>query len=210
MRSRKVLIYAAAAVVAILIGLGIGYWTLGRSRALTASTLLLHPPKPLAAFSLVSDRQTPFVITSLRGHWSLLYFGYTHCPDVCPTTLADLSKMTTLLTDLPPARQPQVYFISVDPKRDTPALLAKYVRYFNVNFIGVTGGVDQLQLLAKPLGVGFSYVPSNQSGNYTVDHTAVVFLINPQGLEQAIFTPPMIPARMAADYRTILDQYGDR
>lgn len=208
MHTRKPLLYIAAAAVAIIIGLGIGYWTFRRPPTLNASTLLLHPPKSLPAFSLVTDRQSPFTVNSLRGRWSLLYFGYTHCPDVCPTTLADLSKMQALLTDLPPAGQPQVYFISVDPKRDAPVLLARYVSYFNANFIGVTGAVEQLQLLAKPLGVAFSYEPQNQSGNYSVDHSAVVFLINPQGQEQAIFTPPMLPARMASDYRTILNQYG--
>ena len=209
MRAGKPLLYIAAAVVAIIIGLGIGYWTYRRPATLNVSTLLLHPPKPLPAFSLMTDRQSPFTVSSLNGRWSLLYFGYTHCPDVCPTTLADLSKMQALLTDLPPASQPQMYFISVDPKRDTLALLARYMRYFNANFIGVTGAVEQLQLLTKPLGVAFSYDPPDQSGNYSVDHSAVVFLINPQGQEQAIFTPPMIPTRMAADYRTILDQFGD-
>lgn len=209
MRAGKPLLYIAAAVVAIIIGLGIGYWTFRRPLTLNATTLLLYPAKPLPAFSLVTDKQSPFTVTSLSDHWSLLYFGYTHCPDVCPTTLADLNKMQALLADLPPARQPRVYFISVDPKRDTPALLARYVRYFNADFIGVTGAVEQLQLLAKPLGVAFSYEPQDQSGNYGVDHSAVVFLINPLGQEQAIFTPPMIPTRMAADYHTILDQYGE-
>jgi protein SCO1/2 len=213
MRVHKSLYYFAAAVAAVIIGLGIGYWTFGRRPATSStstSTLLLHPPKPLPAFGLETDTHSPFTIASLRGHWSLLYFGYSHCQDVCPTTLADLGKMNALLADLPAALRPRTYFISVDPKRDTPAVLARYVHYFDENFTGVTGPVDQLRLLTRALGVAFTYDPPNQSGNYSVEHSALAFLINPQAREQAIFTPPMVASRMANDYRIIVNQYGDR
>lgn len=210
MHARKFLYYAAAAVAAVIIGLAIGYWTFGRKAASPdASALLLHPPKALPAFGLVTDAQFPFTLANLHGHWSLLYFGYSHCPDVCPTTLADLGKMSTLLADLPAASRPRVYFISVDPKRDTPALLARYVHYFNADFTGVTGPLDQLHLLTHALGVAFSYDPPDQSGNYSVEHSSVVFLINPNAEETAIFTAPMIPSHMAGDYRIILDQSGE-
>lgn len=210
MRLHKSLYYVAAALAAVIIGLGIGYWTFGRRPTTSsASTLLLHPPKPLPAFGLETDRHSPFTIASLRGHWSLLYFGYSHCKDVCPMTLADLGKMNALLADLPAAVRPRTYFISVDPQRDTPAVLARYVHYFDKNFTGVTGPVDQLRLLTRALGVAFSYNPPDQSGNYSVEHSTVVFVINPQAQEQAIFTPPMVASRMASDYRIIADQYGE-
>lgn len=206
----KSLYYVAAAIAAIIIGLGIGYWSFGRRPAtLDTSALLLHPARALPAFSLETDAHSPFTIASLRGHWSLMYFGYSHCPDVCPTTLADLGKMYTLLGNIPVANRPQVFFISVDPKRDTPVLLARYVRYFNGNFIGVTGAVEQLRLLTRALGVAFSYDPPDQSGNYSVDHSSVIFVINPDGEEHAIFTPPMLPTRMAEDYRIIVNQFGE-
>ncbi len=205
------MLYAVAAAVAIIIGLGIGYLSFGGSHAPPkTAALLLNPPKALPAFTLENGSDAPFVKTNLEGHWSLLYFGYTHCPDVCPTTMADLNKMMGQLKNLPAAVQPRVYFISVDPKRDTPALLKEYVHYFNSGFLGMTGAVDQLRVLTKPLGVAFSYEPQDRSGNYSVDHSAVVFLINPEGKESAIFTPPMLPERMAADYRAIVNYYGDR
>lgn len=211
MRFKKPLYYVLAAVLAVLIGLGIGYWTFGRQHQVTdSSALLLHPPKPLPAFGLEADTQSPFTLASLHGHWSFLYFGYTHCPDVCPTTLADLDKMSGQLADLPAASRPTVYFISVDPKRDTPGVLARYARYFNADFVGVSGAPDQLQLLTHALGVAFSYDPPDQSGNYSVEHSSVVFLINPEAEEAAVFTSPIIPLRMADDYRIILRQHGNR
>lgn len=208
---RRALLYVVAAAVAILIGLGIGYWTFSHTAAPPeTAALLLNPPKALPAFSLEDDSGAAFAKADLNGHWSLLYFGYTHCPDACPTTLADLNKMMVQIKTLPAAEQPRVYFISVDPKRDTLTLLTQYVRYFNPGFTGVTGTLEQLRILTKPLGVAFSYEPADQSGNYSVDHSSVVFLINPKGEEVAIYTPPMIPARMADDYRTIVNYYGDR
>ena len=212
MHTRPILLYIAAAAVAITIGLGVGYWTFGHRAAVPkTAALLLNPVKSLPAFSLEDiDIIAPFTKASLEGHWSLLYFGYTHCPDVCPTTLANLNKMMLRLADLPAAEQLRIYFISVDPKRDTPELLKQYAHYFNPAFIGVTGAVDNLHALTDPLGVAFSYDPPNQSGNYSVDHSAVVFLIDPRGEETAIYTPPMIPERMAADYRAIVNYYGDR
>lgn len=210
MRAKKFLYYAAAAVIAVFIGLGVGYWTYGRQPTMTDdSVLLLHPSKPLPAFGLVTDAQLPFTLASLHNHWSLLYFGYSHCQDVCPATLADLSKVYTLLANLPAASRPWVYFISLDPKRDTPALLARYVRYFNSKFMGVTGAVDQLHLLTHSLGVAFAYNPPDQTGNYSVEHSSVVFLINPSAQETAIFTSPIIPLHIANDYRIILNQRGE-
>lgn len=211
MRTGRILLFIVAVIVAILVGLGIGYWTFGHPRAAPKTTaLLLRPPKPLPAFNLVDDRGTLFTKASLGGHWNLLYFGYTHCTDVCPTTLADLNQMAGELADLPAAEQPHVYFISLDPKRDTPALLKRYVQHFNPAFTAVTGTVTELRALTAPLGVAFSYDPPDQSGNYAVDHSAVIFLINPESEETAIYTPPMISERMAADYRAITSYYGER
>lgn len=210
MRVRQILPFVAAAGAAVVVGVLTGYWTLGRQPASpTTAALLLHPAKALPPFSLEDDSGTPFTRANLQGHWSLLYFGYTHCPDVCPTTLADLTRMTAKLQTLPASQQPHVYFVSVDPKRDKPAVLKDYVQYFDVAFTGVTGTTDNLRALTKPLGVAFSYEPPDQSGNYGVDHSAAVFMINPHGEETAIYTPPLIAERMAADYNAIVAYYGD-
>ena len=210
MHARRFSLYIIAALIAIIAGLVIGYFTQNRrAPPLKTTALLLHPQKSLPTFSLTADNGQPFGNAEMGGHWSLLYFGYTHCPDVCPTTLTDLNQMLGQLKDIPPDAQPRVYFISVDPKRDTPALLGKYARYFNPAFIGVTGDVEQLQVLTRFLGVAFSYDPPEQSGNYSVEHSSIVFLINPRTEETAIYTPPMNAVQMADDYRTIVERDGD-
>lgn len=210
MNFRQVLLYLCAAIAAVILGIFIAHFTLGRRPAppLTAA-LQFHPPRTLPAFALTADDGKPFDNAALAGHWSLLYFGYTHCPDACPTTLADLNKLLVQIKSLPAAEQPQVYFISVDPKRDTPALLQQYVQYFNIRFAAATGAVERLRALTGPLGVAFSYDPPDQIGNYGVDHTSAIFLINPRGQESALYTPPLIPERMAADYRAIVNYYGE-
>jgi protein SCO1 len=211
MRMRSVALYAVAAMLAIFAGLGIGYWALVRSTAAPKTTaLLLQSPRKLPPFSLENAVQAPFGNAQLQGHWSLLYFGYSNCKDVCPTTLADLSRMTALLKNLPSSQRPRVYFISVDPKRDTPARLRSYVHNFNPDFVGVTGSVASLHTLTDPLGVAFSYDPPDRLGHYDVQHSVAVFLINPRGQETAIYTSPMTPGRMASDYRAIVGYFGDR
>lgn len=169
--------------------------------------ILLQASRPLPEFSLTLVGGVPFTRASLSGHWSLLYFGYTHCPDVCPTTLAELDRLLTQLRK-PATLPPQVYFVSVDPKRDGLDLLKTYVTYFNSTFLGATGELDQLKQLTTPLEAEFSYGPAGKDGNYAVTHAAFVVLVNPQGEETAIFMPPLAAVRMAADYRAILAYYG--
>jgi len=147
----------------------------------------------LPAFSLQNEASRPFTNESLIGQWNILFFGYTHCPDVCPTTLANLAK---LVNGLPKHLQNkvQVIFVSVDPERDTPQQLKTYVEYFNKNFRGVTGTHDQLQPFAKSLGAIYFKGAVDENGNYPVDHSSKIFLVNPQGKRAGIFdgqiTPP--------------------
>ena len=169
--------------------------------------VLLQEPTPLPAFSLRLTGDLPFDNASLTGHWSLLYFGYTHCPDACPTTLSELDRLLTLLKK-PTVSPPQVYFVSVDPKRDGLDLLRNYTTYFNPTFLGATGDLNEIRKLTGPLGVDFSYGPVNKAGDYEVVHAAFLVLVNPKGEETAIFMPPLDAARMATDYRAILKYYG--
>jgi protein SCO1 len=136
---------------------------------LTTGTMLT-PSRELPDFSLIDQQGRPFGSANLRGHWSLLFFGYTNCPDFCPTTLATLAAMQKRLRAERSAVLPQVIFVSVDAKRDTPAQLAKYVPYFDPEFIGLTAA-DQpsIETVAKKLGVGVIIQPTTD-GNYTVDH----------------------------------------
>lgn len=204
--------YAGLLFLALVVGALASYLTLGSHRVARPRTgaLLLHEPRLLPDFSLVGMDSTGFTRAQLLGHWSLLYFGYTHCPDACPTTLAALNGMLGHLAKIPVAKRPHVYFVSVDPKRDTPALLERYVTYFNPGFSGLTGTLPELKTLTEPLGADFSYGRPDQTGDYAVIHSAMVVLVDPKAEEVALFMPPLSPVRMASDYVNIIRYYGER
>jgi protein SCO1/2 len=210
MNFKTLLPYTPLLLVALAAGVYVGYLSLGRTPPAPPRTaaLLLADPKPLPDFLLTDTAGTAFTRRELMGHWSLLYFGYTHCPDACPTTLMDLDHMLAALGKTKDAVPPRVYFVSVDPKRDNLGLLRNYTLYFNPAFVGVTGELEQLRALTAPLGVDFSYDPANQTGNYAVNHSVAVILVDPQAEETAVFTPPLVPERMAADFRAIVDYRG--
>jgi len=212
MKFKTALPYAGLFVLAIAAGIVTGHFVLPSQHAPArpqTAALLLHDAKALPAFSLADTEGKPFTQDSLLGHWSFLYFGYTHCPDACPTTLSALDHVLAALAKTPGAPRPTVYFVSVDPKRDDPALLKNYALYFNPGFVGVTGSLDALRALTGPLGVDFSYVPASQQGNYSVNHSSFVVLVDRQGKEVAIFDPPLDPGRMSNDYLNILRYYGE-
>jgi protein SCO1/2 len=212
MRSKVWYPYAGLAVLALASGVFAGYLVFGAHPLPRPRTdaLLLQAPKPLPEFSLMDDTGHSFTRASLQGHWSLIYTGYTHCPDACPTTLAALNQTTKFWQQLPADKHPRVYFISVDPQRDTPELLKNYTVYFNPDFMGVTGSQDQLQALTAPLGLDFSYEKPDAKGNYGVVHATAVMLVDPESREVALYTPPLDPKRMAADYMNIIRYYGER
>lgn len=160
--------------------------------------------RPLPQVELVDHEGKPFGPDRLRGRWSILFFGFTHCPDVCPSTLATLAAARRQLAELPATEQPAVVLVSVDPQRDTVARLAEYVRFFDPSFTGVTGDPAALSTLTRELGVAVIVGEPDESGQYTIDHTATLFLVDPQGRLAAIFGTPHTPAGIAQDYRSIL------
>ena len=151
-------------------------------------------PKELAEFSLQDHLGQPVDRTSLVGRVSLIFFGFTFCPDVCPTTLSILNMATENLTE-----PPQVVLASVDPARDTPAVLAPYVTGFNQSFTGYTGSVDDVTAFAAQLDAAFVKIfnPGN-NGNYTVDHSANIMVINKQGDYQGFIRPPFDVSKVKA------------
>ena len=152
---------------------------------------VLVDPKPLREFSLVDHHNREFNLSTLKNKWSFLFFGFIQCPDICPTTLASLSKIRSQITkgDKAP-EQIQFIFISVDPKRDTAQKLKQYTNYFDSSFIGVTGTESELHNLANQLDVTFKLQYKPNQSDYEVIHTTAVFLINPQGQYQVLITPP--------------------
>ncbi len=181
--------------IALAAGLA-GYWFAtqqqrSESDLSVVRAAILKPPKPLADFSLADHQGRPFSLDNLRDRWSLLFFGYTYCPDVCPTTLTNLKNVTSMLADHERVEHPlQVVFVSVDPERDTTEKLSSYVSYFDPGFIGITGTHEEIRKLTRHLGVLYVKHAAKPGDAYLVDHTAAILLINPRGELRALFSPP--------------------
>ncbi len=161
-------------------------------------------PRALPEFVLVDQAGAVFDRRRMRGHWTLLYFGFVNCPDICPTTLATLAGARKALADLPAAERPEVAFVSVDPRRDTPEVLAAYVASFDASFTGVTGKAESIEALTRALGVAVIIGPLAPDGSYSVDHSAAVFLVDPDVRVVALFGAPHEAARIARDYRRLV------
>ena len=166
--------------------------------------LLFQEPRALPDFALVDQAGQAFGPARLRGRWTLLFFGFVNCPDICPTTLATLAAARRQLADLPAAEVPAVTLVSVDPGRDTPELLARYVAHFDPSFTGVTGSPQAIEVLTKALGVAVVIGPPAPDGSYAVDHSAAVFLVDPDGRVAALFGTPHEAGEIARDYRRIV------
>jgi len=173
----------------------------------TEALTLLTPAKPLTAFALRAADARVVDPASLRGHWTLVFFGFTHCPDVCPTTLTLLAGTVRSLTDLPAAARPQVLLISVDPERDTPQRLADYVRFFDPAFIGATAPEPELARAAAAFATPYARVPL-PTGGYTMDHGPGIFIVNPAGAIAGYASAPGDSARLARDYRKLVAYAG--
>jgi protein SCO1 len=162
---------------------------------------LLQTPRDIGDFELIDHRGQPFVPASLEGKWSLLFFGFTYCPDICPTTMAFLDQFVQELEGTE-ADDTQVLMVSVDPARDTVEQLASYVPFFNPEFVGVTGEFLDLHRFATALNTPFRKLPG-QDENYLVDHGSNVVLINPRGDYHAFFKAPLDLAQMKVTYRSM-------
>src|SRR5258708_2663676 len=163
-----------------------------RARLLPDQVITLFPdPKPLTAFALTDHKNRVFDLASLKGKWTFLFFGFTHCPDVCPTTLAVLARArANIAKNTAGAEDIQFVFVSVDPNRDTAGKLRQYLEYFDPTFLGVTGDNAQIANLAGQLGAADQVAITPGLENYPVYHTAAVFLLDPRARYHAVFTPP--------------------
>lgn len=162
--------------------------------------------REILPFSLIDHNNAVFDNNALGQRWSFVFFGYTHCPDVCPTTLSVLNSVAHKLGDL--EEDIRFVFVSVDPERDTPAQLAQFVSYFNDDFIGVTGTAEGIDQLTRQLGVMHLRVDTeNGASGYLVDHTASVFLFDPDGRYHAVFSPPLSADAITDDFRKMLQAY---
>lgn len=151
---------------------------------------------------LLNDQDgRPRSLADFKGKAVVVFFGYTHCPDVCPTTLMEIKQAMAELGE--DARRVQVLFVSVDPERDTPEVLAKYVPSFDPTFIGLSGDPQAVAKAAKDFKVFYQKTPGKAPGTYTVDHTAGIYVFDPQG-RLRLFARPGKPGDLAADLKTLL------
>lgn len=201
-------------LVAALIGIGsaaAGYLLMlamqANSLTLSSTLILLPESRAIEDFALTGHEGRPFSLENLKGRWSLLFLGFTNCPDVCPNALYDLdlvSKNLEYLNDDSFAYQ--VVFVSVDSERDTLDKLAQFVGYFNPDFTGVTGTQEQLTALAGQLGIIYQ-IEDHEIGatSYDVFHSASIVLTGPRGRLRGAFPPPHDAEKMARDLAAIID-----
>ncbi|MFC2972592.1 SCO family protein [Azotobacter bryophylli] len=188
------------ALIALVLGLTFSRVLTGTRQAdpaalLDAGIVLLPRSRPLPSLPLTDQDGRPQALDQLRDKWSLVFFGYTFCPDVCPTTLAELRQLNGLLPAQTRERL-RVVMVSIDPNRDTPAQLKQYLGYFDPAYVGLTGELADIQKLAGAVGIPF--IPGDTSReNYTVDHSGNLVLLGPDGTQRGFVRAPLNPGKLA-------------
>ena len=206
-------VFFLVALVALVIGLTV-YKVLNTERQLDTAELLdagivmLPQGRDMPDVTLTNQDGEAVSMEQLEGRWNLLFFGYTFCPDICPATLAELRQLRGKLPEEVNQRL-QPILVSVDPERDTPEQLKKYLDYFGAGFIGLTGPLDDIQTLANAAGVPF--IPGDTSKkDYTVDHGANLALIGPDGRLRGFIRAPMRTEKLAEQLSAVLLSEGGR
>lgn len=191
------------AAVGAALGLWLGSRMLAPPAASPFAAAVLYPtPRVLPDFHLTRADGGTLTPADWKGHWTVAFFGYTNCPDVCPTTLATFKAAWSKLGAAGVADRVRFDFISVDPARDTPEQLGKYVGYFSKDFVAATGTDEELTRLTRALGLIYSREPTG-NGDYAVDHSASAVIIDPSGREIGLFRPPFDASQIAADLKTL-------
>jgi len=165
--------------------------------------IVLPRPKALKPFRLVDMNGKAFGPERFLGHWTFLFFGYTHCPDVCPTTLAMLHQTHRRLAAILPGAVKDInyMFVSVDPRRDSPEGLKTYVHYFDKAFVGATGADQRaVNRITHQLGIVYVFVGDTKGTDYSVNHSSTLLLMDPKGQLFARFNPPFAPDKLAAEF----------
>lgn len=204
------LMLVAVLVTALGAGLAIGIWIKGSPVSLEdINATVLEPPAALDDFELTTHTGASFSLESLKGKWTFMFFGYTHCPDICPTTLGTLVQMDKLISEQDPGADNQVVFVSVDPERDTVEKLSQYVPHFDPSYIGVTGNRADINRFTRRLGILHVRAGEEGSKDYLVNHSSSILLFNPAGSLRALFSGvPHDPADLADSFLKILQLSG--
>ena len=171
--------------------------------------IILPKPKTLINASFTDHRGKPFNHQQFKGHWSIVFFGFTHCPDICPTTMHTLKQVKSNLEAADLWGNYQVIMITVDPQRDSVEKLAAYVPFFDSEFIGLASDVATTTEFAKQLGILFVATPPVENGSYDVDHSAALILINPEGKMAGVITAPHDVIEISNDLKRLANFYAD-
>lgn len=166
--------------------------------------VLIRNPPGLDSFYLHDHLGAPFTLERLKGKWNFLVFGYTNCPDICPTTLAEMDDFKALMPEGKLKNDTQVLFVTLDPKRDTKSELKQYLGYFNKGFLGITGSVEDIHRFCTPLDIEFSYEKLSKEV-YGVNHSSAVVLIDPELRYFARFNVPIYAEELFKQYKKIID-----
>jgi protein SCO1/2 len=186
MRRRYLIILVAASVLAALAGAGAAYLV---SASRYRPTIEIPGDKALPDFTLVDQYGSEFTLSSVKGKVVLIYFGYTHCPDVCPLVMTKYKRLLEMLG--PDADRVALIFITVDPERDTWEIMEKYVGYYSRHIIGLTGDPARVYEVMNKFGVTAAKVPRDEGGDYLVDHYALVLGADRNHILRIAFTPDM-------------------
>ncbi len=170
---------------------------------------LFSPAVEPAPFSLTRHDGQPFTRSDLEGHWSLAFFGYTHCPDVCPNSLAIMKRVATRLRASDSEGNTRYLFFSLDPFRDTPQVIADYLAFFDPAFIGLVGEKNEIDRLAESVGVIYDYEGDVRSDDFIVNHYAAILVFDPRGRLRAHILPPHTVEKVATVFERLRQHYGE-
>lgn len=168
----------------------------------------LQQGKPITGLNLIDYNKQRFDETRFKNRWTFMFFGYTNCPDVCPSTMLVMKSVWAKLpAEAKAAPTPQMVFVSVDPDRDTPEKLKSYVKFYHPDFLGVTGKADQIDILTRQVGVLYGFDDDPDGKGYTVKHSAQIILVDPAGNMRAVFSPPYKVDDIVRSFVRIRDYY---
>jgi protein SCO1 len=202
-------VFILVAIVALVLGLTVNRVLSGKGQGdqvalIDAGVILLPQPRSVPDLKFTDQDGQPVALDSLKDKWTLLFFGYTFCPDICPTTLAQLRQIKS---ELPKdaVDKLRVVLVSVDPNRDTPAQLKTYLGYFDKQFVGLTAPVDSIQKLANAMSIPF--IPADTSKpNYTVDHSGNLALLGPDGTQRGFIRAPLNNQKLVAQLPGLVER----
>lgn len=200
---------ALLAFIALITGVFISQYLPTRKQVSTSQFqgTVLDKPREIKPFSLTGTDNQAFTNESLKGQWTMIFFGFTNCGSLCPTTMAKLSKMYWILEKKQIKPLPRVVMISIDPERDHLKKLEHYVKAFEPSFYGARGDGEVVKQMTQEMGIAYTKVAlpnSLNKENYDIQHSGAVMLFNPQGQLSAFFTTPHKATLLAKDYQLLV------